>query len=381
MPEPTRVRPADVHGAGRIVIDATLGITNLVEAVHSTILSLPWIFGRPVERPTPGITGFVYSSVRTITALVGTGIDLALMPLIGLLEAQRSSPTREAVIAALNGVVGDYLHASGNPLALAMCMRVNGQSLELSAPALAAAIPQASGKILLLVHGLCLTDQHWDHEGHNHGALLADELGYTPVYLHYNTGLHISTNGRALADMLAALISVWRYRSRNWRSWPIVWVGWWRVAPATTAPSPAMDGSAACARSFSSGRHTTDRPWSASATGSIRCLRLALTAPRLRAWAKSAVPASPTCATAACSTRTGWAGIASRARAIRAGRCRSPQTWPAIWSPPQPAASRTSCGTTVAATGLCRCRAPSASTPTRVWPCRRRQPSSGSATR
>jgi hypothetical protein len=209
MPEPTHVRPTDVRGAGRMVIDATLGITDLVEAMHSTILRVPWIFGESVDRPTPGITGFVYSSIRTITALVGAGIDVALMPLIVLLEEQRSSPEREAVIAALNGVLGDYLQESGNSLALPMCMRVDGQTLELSAPALAAAIPQASGKILLLAHGLCLADQHWDQEGHDHGALLASELGYTPVYLHYNTGLHISTNGRALADMLAALTSAW----------------------------------------------------------------------------------------------------------------------------------------------------------------------------
>jgi hypothetical protein len=192
-----------------MVIDAVLGITDLVEAVHSTILRAPWIFGQSVDRRTLGITGFVYSSIRTITTLVGAGIDVALGPLIMLLEERRSSPERAAVIAALNGVVGDYLQASGNSLALPMVMRMNGQALELSAPALAAAIPQASSKILLLAHGLCLTDQHWEKQGHDHGALLASELGYTPVYLHYNTGLHISTNGRALADMLAALTSAW----------------------------------------------------------------------------------------------------------------------------------------------------------------------------
>jgi pimeloyl-ACP methyl ester carboxylesterase len=180
-----------------------------VEAVHSTILRLPWIFGQPVDRSTTGITGFVYSSIRTITALVGAGIDIALVPLIVLREERRSSPEREAVIAALNGVVGDYLQESSNALALPMCMRVNGQALELRAPALAAAIPQASGKILLLAHGLCLTDQHWDREGHDHGALLAAELGFTPIYLHYNTGLHISSNGRQLANLLEDLAEAW----------------------------------------------------------------------------------------------------------------------------------------------------------------------------
>ncbi|MBX0328457.1 GPI inositol-deacylase [Oscillochloris sp. ZM17-4] len=209
MPEPTHVRPTDARGVSRMAIDATIGITDLVEAMHSTILRLPRIFGAPVTSPTGGITGLVYNSVRTITALVGGGIDLALAPLASLLRERSSSPERDAVIAALNGVLGDYLEDSGNPLAIRMCLRIDGRAVELTRPALAEAIPQPSDKILLLAHGLCLTDQHWEHEGHDHGALLAEELGYTPVYLHYNSGRHISTNGRELADMLAALSEAW----------------------------------------------------------------------------------------------------------------------------------------------------------------------------
>ena len=35
------------------------------------------------------------------------------------------------------------------------------------------------------------------------------DLGFTPVYLRYNTGLHISDNGQQLADMLAQLQLLW----------------------------------------------------------------------------------------------------------------------------------------------------------------------------
>jgi hypothetical protein len=192
-----------------MAIDATLGITDLVEALHSTILRVPAIFGDSPDRPTGGITGLVYTSIRTITALVGGSIDLALAPLLPLLRDRRSSPERDAAIAALNGVLGDYLHASANPLATHMCLRAADRDLELTGSALAAALPQASGRIMLLAHGLCLTDASWQHEGHDHGALLAAELGYTPVYLRYNTGIHISSNGRELADMLAALTDAW----------------------------------------------------------------------------------------------------------------------------------------------------------------------------
>ena len=61
----------------------------------------------------------------------------------------------------------------------------------------------------LLVHGLCLSDQNWNRKGHDHGVALERDLGYTPIYLHYNTGLHISDNGRDFAEMLDALVAKW----------------------------------------------------------------------------------------------------------------------------------------------------------------------------
>lgn len=70
-------------------------------------------------------------------------------------------------------------------------------------------ISQLSGKVVVLVHGLCMSDLQWNWQGHDHGAVLARELGYTPVYLHYNSGLHISTNGRAFADLIEVLLKIW----------------------------------------------------------------------------------------------------------------------------------------------------------------------------
>jgi pimeloyl-ACP methyl ester carboxylesterase len=59
------------------------------------------------------------------------------------------------------------------------------------------------------VHGLCMNDLQWHRDGHDHGRSLADSLGYTPLYLHYNSGLHISTNGHQLAEQLEHLIEEW----------------------------------------------------------------------------------------------------------------------------------------------------------------------------
>jgi hypothetical protein len=66
--------------------------------------------------------------------------------------------------------------------------------------------PVVTGKLLLMIHGLCRNDLQWDsqYEGSdvNHGERLAGELGLTPIYLRYNTGLHVSQNGRELAQQL-----------------------------------------------------------------------------------------------------------------------------------------------------------------------------------
>ncbi len=61
----------------------------------------------------------------------------------------------------------------------------------------------------MLVHGLCMNDQHWSRDGHDHGAALADELGHLPLYVRYNSGLPISSNGEALAEILETLIRNW----------------------------------------------------------------------------------------------------------------------------------------------------------------------------
>ena len=71
------------------------------------------------------------------------------------------------------------------------------------------AIPHAGGKLVVLLHGLCMNDLQWKRKGHDHGVSLARDLAYTPVYLHYNSGLHVSTNGRAFAERLETLVQLW----------------------------------------------------------------------------------------------------------------------------------------------------------------------------
>ena len=199
----------DLRGASRLAIEATRGVTELVEAVHTAIASGPVSLGRPFTRPVELTSRLVYGSIRGVMQLVGNALDAALAQLAPLLGPGVPGVEREAVLAALNGVLGDYLSETDNPLAIEMQLRHGGEPLELTPSALRGALPQATGKLLVLVHGLCLTERRWTRRGHDHGAALAHDLGYTPIYVRYNTGLHISTNGRQLATRLEQLAGAW----------------------------------------------------------------------------------------------------------------------------------------------------------------------------
>lgn len=204
-----RPKLRDLHGFSRLAIDAIVGLTDLVEAMHQNVARIPGITGPSERHRTTGVTGLVYRSIRTITGLVGGGIDAVLAQLSPMLGEGRPSPEREAILAALNGVLGDYMAATHNPLTISMRLRREGRPLELATQAITEAIPQLSGKLVVLVHGLCMSDLQWNWHGHDHGAALSRDLGYTPVYLHYNSGLHISANGRAFADLIEVLLNLW----------------------------------------------------------------------------------------------------------------------------------------------------------------------------
>jgi len=212
MSKPRHLHLSDVRGLQRLAGDATLGLTDLVETLHRTITRAPGIFGDAPAGRTRGITGFVYKSVRGVTRVVASGADALLGALEPLVAQAPSSPRREAALAVVNGVFGDYLEASGNPLAIPLQFRWQGMPLAPTAAALGSAYPEATRGIVALAHGLCMNDLHWNRNGHDHGAALARDLRLAPVYLHYNSGRHISVNGRAFADALEALVEAWPHR-------------------------------------------------------------------------------------------------------------------------------------------------------------------------
>jgi pimeloyl-ACP methyl ester carboxylesterase len=207
------LRPSDLRSAAQLAVQATQGVIRITEGVHQSVLRRLGFSGGAVPEQTGGLTGQIYRSIRGVTHLVGQGLDGALALLLPLVDNPathpEASPEREAVLAALNGVLGDRLHSAGNPLAQTMALRQGGRALPLAPEALKAQLAQPSPHLVLWIHGLCMNDTQWLRNGHDHGAFLAQALGGTPVYLRYNSGLHTSTNGRELALQMEQLLDAW----------------------------------------------------------------------------------------------------------------------------------------------------------------------------
>lgn len=207
------LRPSDLQAAAQLASRGTQGVIDIAEGVHQAVRRRLGLGGGATRELTGGLTGQIYQAVRGVARLAGRGTEAALGMLLPLLDDPATypdaSPQREAVLAALNGVLGDRLQSLGNPLAQAMELRADGAALTLSPDALTAQLPEASPHLLLLIHGLCMNDSQWRRSGHDHGAFLAQALGATPIYLRYNSGLHVSVNGRELALQLERMAAAW----------------------------------------------------------------------------------------------------------------------------------------------------------------------------
>jgi PGAP1-like protein len=195
----------DLRGAARLVTEGVLGVAQVVEAMHARI-----------QRPLPhapdqtlGITGLVYRSVRGVTRLSGSSLEALLALLPDAVSKAPRRPAHDALVAALNGVLGDHLAATGNPLTQPLQLSHHGEPLTLRRAALQARFPEPGQGLLVLVHGLCMNGRLWKRKGHDHGEHLASALGLTPLYLTYNTGLPVAENGRQFAALMAQLLRAW----------------------------------------------------------------------------------------------------------------------------------------------------------------------------
>src|SRR3954468_17192735 len=144
------------------------------------------------------ISSGVYAGLKGAARITGRAAGAAVG---GRGRALSVTPTGAAVVAVPTGLRGDVLERERNALAQPMCIRVHGR------PVAPADFPDAGPRVVVFLHGLFETEYSWGR--HPYGARLARDLGVTPVYVRFNTGRHISENGRSLAGLLDTLVVDW----------------------------------------------------------------------------------------------------------------------------------------------------------------------------
>lgn len=191
------------RGVTQLAVDAVAETSRIVEALHATVAAAPLPFGKGPGGETSGLTGLTYRALRRIDEMIGAALDGTLRLAASLSPAPAEPAERwSRAQSILNGVVGDHLARSANPLAIRMHFRCEGRPL--SAPPTG-----ASGRIAVMIHGLCMSELEWTRQGHDHGAMLASELGYATIYLRYNSGRSVAENGSDLAALLEELYERW----------------------------------------------------------------------------------------------------------------------------------------------------------------------------
>lgn len=187
---------------GTGISEATARIHELHEAIATRVFTGLGPAGEPVRLAHEGITAGAYGAVRlmggALTRIAATAVAIARPQ-----DADALSRTRAGAlaIAAAGGLIGDRLEREGSALAVRMSLRHPPRD-------------GATSRLAVFVHGLCESDAAWrlgseKQGGATYGSRLRADLGFTPVYVRYNTGLPIADNGRRLDELLEELVQGW----------------------------------------------------------------------------------------------------------------------------------------------------------------------------
>jgi PGAP1-like protein len=212
------VRPAELRAFGDLGGDAAAGVAELARGVHEAVADRVFeALGPPaasVRAAHDTVAAASYAGARMLVgSLVRAGAFAGSLGVAADAPSVTEAGRGRALVSALNGAWGDRLSERDSPLALPMTVRVHRRDVGLDSASLASAFADAGPRVAVFVHGLGESDDSWGRRGIGacppYGERLAAEHGFTPVYIRYNAGLHISANGRSLAALLEQLVASW----------------------------------------------------------------------------------------------------------------------------------------------------------------------------
>ncbi len=192
-----------------MAFDLVAETTNLVERTHDSVVKRStrrFPAAKGVANIHTAVSGGVFASIRLINGFTRfaahTATDVAEA---GLRRSPNLTGGRyvDQLQASVNGFWGDYLSRRGNDLDLGMTIPEP--------------ISNPTKKICVFVHGLAMTELIWSQSAERHygnpdvtfGTRLRDDLDFTPIYVRYNSGRHISENGQALAALLTEVLNAY----------------------------------------------------------------------------------------------------------------------------------------------------------------------------
>ena len=203
---------------------ATRRVVAPIQGMHRAI-SARW-FGAAGQAATPArrahdtVSDVVYGSIRVGGAIAGHILGSRMS------DASAASESAQSVV---NGLWGDALGRYGGQLEIPMSVRDRSGAPVVLPTDLGAAFPDATGHLVVLVHGLVETERCWEGSEEAPGLVEALEAHplLTPVAIRYNSGLRVSDNGGRLAE--PARRDPCRLAGARWSRSPwsaIRWVGW-----------------------------------------------------------------------------------------------------------------------------------------------------------
>jgi len=165
--------------------------TGGIGQVHRAIADRAFRGPSPAKALHDGISGGVYAAIQGAASLAGSAAAATVRD-----RPLSTTPRGAAMLAVLNGLRGDVLEREQSELAIPMTAHSDRDA--------------ATPRLAVFVHGLFESDLAWGYGGGpRYGDRLVEAHGFTPVYIRYNSGRHISENGRSLAALLDELVAGW----------------------------------------------------------------------------------------------------------------------------------------------------------------------------
>src|SRR5215207_6710500 len=160
------MRSAEIEAVGELAGRALAGTGALMRDLHAAIADRAFTAvgptGAPARAVHDGVALAVYGGVRATLGALPRGVGTALaLSTPAEAPSLAHSPRGSLALGVLNGYLGDALAAAGSELALGMTIRHRGDDLPLEPRGLAHALPDASGRVAVFVHGLGETDAAW----------------------------------------------------------------------------------------------------------------------------------------------------------------------------------------------------------------------------